>query len=372
MSKADLNYFNLINDILEHGVNKETRTGNVKSVFGRMLRFDLQNDGLPILTTKKMFVKGCIYELLWFLKGETNIKPLLLNDVHIWDDDAYRFYKEKVEKHNQICDFYEQKYQETKNSFYKNGDKKIQIISKDEFLKNVLDEKQIFLEEVPYFYDLRKTNYTFGDLGPVYGKQWRAFNNQIDQIKDLIDKLKTNPDDRRLLCISYNPTDIAKMALPPCHVMFQFYTEPMTMNERLNYAAENGLMLLDCDASSEQLDEMNVPKRKLSLMWTQRSVDVMLGLPFNILSYAIFTYIVAKICNMEVGDLIGSLGDCHIYENQMDGVNELLKRNPSLYTKNVLIKINDKVKNIDKIEFDDISIENYESYGKIHFPLSVG
>ena len=375
MGKADLEYLILVQDIMKKGVKKSTRSGNVRSVFGRQIRFDLKNDGLPILTTKKMFHKGCLCELLWFLKGNTNIRELLLNNVHIWDDDAYRFYCEKVKKHNEVCEFFEQKYEETKNSCYRlpSFSKPMETETKEDFIKNVLNEKKVFFNEVPYYLDVSKTNYTYGDLGPVYGKQWRAFGiPQVDQIKDIIDKLKNNPDDRRMLCVAYNPCDVDKMALPPCHVMFQFYTSEMTPMERLDYAWKHGKILDKEFGNAKQLDEMNIPKRKLSLMWTQRSVDVMLGLPFNILSYALLTYLVASVCNMEVDELIGSLGDCHIYENHMEGVNIQLERDPLKYDNKVSVEINPEIKQIDGFTINDIHIVNYESDDKIFFPLSVG
>lgn len=338
MGKTDKIYLELVKDILDNGVEKNTRAGEVISVFGRQVRFNLK-EGLPMLTTKKMFSKGCIIELLWFLKGDTNIKYLLDNNVHIWDDDAYRFYVEKVNKHNELCDFFKQNFSKNVPVVYHH----IEPCSKEDFIEKCKNGEKIFLNDQPYFFDVSPYNYVYGDLGPVYGKQWRGFGNlKVDQIRNIIDTLKNNPDDRRMLCLAYNPCDLYCVALPPCHVMFQFYTKPLP----------NG-------------------KRELSCMWTQRSVDTMLGLPFNILSYAILTHMVAQVCDMEVGELIGSLGDCHIYKNQLEGVEKQLQRDPTKFN-NPKLKLNSEVKDIFKFTYEDFSIENYRSEDTIKFPLSVG
>lgn len=340
MSKVDVEYLNLINDILENGVDKDTRSGKVKSVFGRMLRFNLK-EGLPILTTKKMFSRGCIHELLWFLKGDTNIKYLVENNVHIWDDDAYRHYLNLIDNHNaNVKEF-------GKTCLHYNSI--IEPVSKEEFLEKVLAREKVnLIKKYEYFYMSYVPNqfmieYTYGDLGKIYGSQWRGFGTtKVDQIAKIIDTLKTNPDDRRMLCIAYNPDVADNVALPPCHVMFQFYT-------KVNKDGE----------------------RELSLLWTQRSVDVGLGLPFNILSYAILTYMIAQVCDMEVGELICSLGDTHIYENQLEGIYEQLSRNPNEFNAPTL-NLNKDIKNINDFIIDDFKIENYQSYPKINLPLSVG
>lgn len=338
MNKLDEQYFELVKDILTNGVEKDSRAGKVLSVFGKQIRVNLK-DGLPILTTKKMFSKGCIAELLWFLKGNTNIKELVDNDVHIWDDDAYRFYMERVNKHNFTCQYFHEHFSKNTPILYS----EIEPDTKEVFIQKVKDGEKIFLNDKPYYFDVAKYNYVYGDLGPVYGKQWRAYGSpQIDQITNLIKTLKENPDDRRMICLSYNPSVIDLMALPPCHVMFQFYTRELP----------NG-------------------KRELSCMWTQRSVDVMLGLPFNILSYALLTHLFAQVVGMEVGELIGSLGDCHIYLNQLEGVNEQLSRDPHRFNLPQLV-LNKEIKDLFKFTMDDIHIENYQSYDKIKFPLSVG
>lgn len=330
-NKVDEQYLSLLKDIINNGTKKDTRAGEVKSVFGRMMRFNLK-EGLPLLTTKKVFTKGVIHELLWFLHGETNIKYLVENNVHIWDGDAYRYYTSLLTEHNRLL---------------------VKACRDDLFCYDeyVLKDEESFLEAVKsglkckfYTDDFRTViDYTFGDLGPVYGRQWRCFGEKgIDQIQNIIDTLKTNPDDRRMLCIAFNPDVLDKVALPPCHVMFQFYTREL----------ENG-------------------KRELSCMWSQRSVDVGLGWPFNLLSYSLLTHIIAEICGMEVGEIICSLGDCHIYLNQLDGINEQLSRDPHKYELPKL-SFTRKINSIDDLRYEDFLIENYQSYGKISLPLSVG
>ena len=343
MNNVDKQYLDLLRDILENGIYKETRSGGVYSVFGKQMRFNLK-DGLPILTTKKVFTKGIIHELLWFLKGDTNIKYLVDNNVHIWDDDAYRHFL------NITKDLY-------KDALYP------RILTKEEFIEGVKEE-----------YEIKELNYKYGDLGPVYGSQWRNQGEKhIDQIKNIIEMLKTNPDDRRMICMAWNANDFDEMALPPCHYGFQVYTRELNPTERLNWLCEHSNGEYDewKTASDELLDALNVPKRELSLMWMQRSVDGFLGLPFNITSYSILTYMLAKCVNMTVGEVICSLGDTHIYENHLDSVKEQLCNDPYKYKLPKLI-LNNEINNIDDFKFDDIKIEEYNSYPQIKATLSVG
>lgn len=350
MNNVDKQYLDLIKDILENGVEKETRAGRVKSVFGRMMRFNLK-EGLPLLTTKKVFTKGVIHELLWFLSGNTNIKYLVDNNVNIWTDDAYRYYKQLVDSHNKK----EKIYSAMKPNI-------VDVVSKEDFVENIKNGTEIVLSY---------HKYTFGDLGPVYGHQWRHFGrSNTDQIQTIIDTLKTNPDDRRMLCIAFNPDVLDKVALPPCHTMMQFYTRELTLFERFDWLCKHSDFKYD-EITKDILEENNVPKRELSCMWSQRSVDVGLGYPFNLLSYSVLTHMIAEICNMEVGDIICSLGDCHIYLNQTEGINEQLSRDPYKYELPKL-KFTRKIENIDDFKFEDIIIENYQSYDKIKLPLSVG
>ena len=261
-------YLDLLREIRDNGVIKTDRTGvGTKSIFGHQMRFNLQ-DGFPLLTTKKVFLKGIIYELLWFLKGDTNIKFLTDHNVHIWDEWA--------------------------------------------------DEN--------------------GDLGYVYGKQWRSWEatdgRVIDQISQVVDLIKNHPDSRRILVTAWNPAEIDKMALPPCHCLFQFY----------------------------------VADGKLSCQLCQRSADTFLGVPFNIASYALLTMMLAQVCGLEPGEFIHTTGDTHIYLNHLEQVNEQLSREPRPLPKMI---INPYVKSIFDFKYEDFTLEGYDPYPAIKAPVAV-
>ena len=258
-------YLDLLRDIMENGVDKMDRTGvGTRSVFGRQMRFDLSK-GFPLVTTKKVHLKSIIYELLWFLKGETNVKYLQEHGVRIWNEWA--------------------------------------------------DEN--------------------GELGPVYGSQWRNWNGEgIDQIAEVINTLKTKPNDRRMIVSAWNVGKIAEMHLPPCHMMFQFY----------------------------------VADNKLSCMLYQRSCDMFLGVPFNIASYALLTMMVAQVCGFEPGEFIHTLGDTHIYHNHFEQVKEQLSHTPYPLPQ---MKINPNVKDINDFKYEDFELVNYQSYDTIKAKVAV-
>ena len=345
MNNVDKQYLDLLQDILDNGTYKKTRAGYVKSVFGRMLKFNLK-EGFPILTTKKVFSKGIIHELLFFLKGETNIKYLVDNNVHIWDDDAYRHYLG-------ICNIESP-------------------MSKEEFINAVKEEKTFAFADKENEHMLHY--YKAGDLGKVYGHQWRNQGEKhIDQINNIIEMLKTNPDDRRMICMAWNANDFDEMALPPCHYGFQVYTRELTPTERLEWLWEHSNGEYDewKSPTKSSLDDLGVPTRELSLMWQQRSVDTFLGLGFNITSYSLLLCMLAQCVNMAVGEVTCSLGDCHIYEAHFDAVKEQLTRNPFKYNLPKLV-LNKEVNDIDEFTFDDIKIEEFESYPTIKAPLCVG
>jgi thymidylate synthase len=384
MTNTDKVYLELLNDILDHGVEKSTRAGDVYSVFGRQLRFDLK-EGLPLLTTKKVFTKGIIHELLWFLQrpynshGSMNIEYLVRNGVHIWDDDAYRWFKSEIsDKQDRIKDIVvcasdDELEPDRKpafgywieSDFRKSNPNWLKELTKEEFLDLTLQKVEL---RFGWAY-----SYRFGDLGPIYGKQWRSFGESgIDQIQTVIDTLKTNPSDRRMLCLAFNPDQLDDMALPPCHVMFQFYTRELHYDERLKYLKEN-YDLTDEEyngMSGEYLDKYKVPRYGLSCMWVQRSVDTCAGLPFNITSYAILTYMIASLVNMVPDELVGSLGDCHIYKNHVGGVMEQLGRNGSDVVPK--LKIKRMVGSIDDFKYDDFEIVDYHPDPPIKFQLNVG
>ena len=404
MTKTDEIYLDLLRDIMENGVKKDTRAGRVKSIFGRQLRFDLK-EGFPLLTTKKVFTKGAIHELLWFLQksynshGSMNIEYLVRNGVHIWDDDAYRWFKNDIAKkfkpkQYMICtsDDYglfgdrNPKYEYwIENDVRLKDSNWLQNITKEEFIDLTLQKVEMWSSDY--------AKYRFGDLGPVYGKQWRSYGIRgVDQIWHILQSLRNNPNDRRMLCLAYNPSDIEDMALPPCHVMMQFYTRKLTNKERMKifnerYAkgqipkkwydwfdkyseetVEGEDVLMPQDGSDYDLAE--IPKYGLSCMWTQRSCDVPLGIPFNIASYALLTHIIAKVVNMEPDELVASLGDCHIYMNQMDGVKEQLSRKGSDIIPKLTIHGNQKT--IEDFKYEDFEIVDYHPDSIIKFPLSVG
>lgn len=295
-------YLDLLQKILDDGVDKGDRTGvGTRSVFGAQARFDLA-DGFPLLTTKKMFLKGIIHELIWFVRGDTNIKYLVDNGVRIWNEWPYQKYLEAnglVDKYPKYTKEWEEKMQE----FVDN------IKSDDNFAKQ------------------------WGDLGPVYGKQWRDFGG-VDQLMDVIERIKKNPNDRRMIVSAWNPPEIPQMALPPCHLLYQFY----------------------------------VADGKLSLQMYQRSCDTFLGVPFNIASYSLLLMMVAQVTGLQPGTFVHVYGDLHIYTNHFDQVNEQLSRQPR---KLPIMKINSAVKNIEDFVFEDFTLEGYDPHPTIKAPIAV-
>jgi thymidylate synthase len=352
MNNIDKHYQALLQDILDNGVEKSDRTGTgTISVFGRQIRHKM-SDGFPLLTTKKMAWKSIVTELLWFLRGDTNIKFLLDYNCHIWDGDAYKNYLEHTQ--------HEASY--TKEQF-------INLIKTDKDWANV-----------------------WGDLGPIYGKQWRQWQGWMDmdgnqkgslwydQILRLVHDLKTNPDSRRLMVSAWNVAELDQMVLPPCHYGFQVYTRELSKFERSRWwGLPEGEHFLD-----EVLDKYNIPKRAISLMWNQRSVDTFLGLPFNIASYALLLEILAKEVNMVPDELIGNLGDVHLYSNHIEQAKMQILRKPfSLPKVNIternwyqheLVKerlgpktFNDKILSYRP---DCFELVGYESHSGIKAPLS--
>lgn len=302
-TSGEQQYLNLLKDILENGVYKDDRTGTgTYSVFGRQLRFDL-SAGFPLLTTKKVYIRGIIHELLWFLKGDSNIKYLVDNDVHIWDDWPYRFYKNTQEK-----------------------DKKLPL-SQQDFIQKIKEDAEFAKK--------------WGELGPVYGVQWRHWKSpdgpEIDQIANLIEQIKTNPDSRRLLVSAWNVSDIDEMAkagLPPCHTIFQFY----------------------------------VVHGKLSCQLYQRSADTFLGVPFNIASYALLTMMVAQVTGLHVGEFVHTFGDAHIYKTHLNQVKEQLSRETRPLP---TMKINPNVNDISHFSINDFILEGYDPHPAIKAPVAV-
>jgi len=391
-NNVDKQYIECLKYILDNGVKKTDRTGTgTLSVFDLSMRFKM-SEGFPLLTSKKMFLKGIIHELIWFLKGDTNIKYLIDNDTYIWLGDAYKKYEKQIPLE--------------------------EVISND---SNILKNSMIFKTKIdtlsgyPIFERLSKEEFInkiktdpnfskiWGELGPVYGKQWRdwggyktlievggyhyggsfggpvskvegkleeVYINGIDQIKNLINDLKTNPDSRRLIVNAWNVGEINKMTLPPCHFGFQCYTFEISEEERYKLARSKGLCPKyrvgeeEC-SQQEHFDKYNVPKRYLSLKWFQRSCDFPLGIPYNIASYGILLHLIAKEVNMIPYELIFNGGDCHIYLDQIEGVKKQLTQ--ETYPLPKLIVNNDS---FDNIKYEDIQIIDYKSSPTIKFPLS--
>ena len=336
MNNIEHDYLKLLHDILNNGVQKQDRTGTgTISVFGRQIRHDMRL-GFPLLTTKKMPFKTIVTELLWFLRGDTNIKYLIDNNCHIWDGDAYKAYEQWYEHMSKTTPF------DVPRKF-----------TQEELIKAISLDK--WHEE------------EFGDLGPIYGKQWRSWeglNSNTDQIANLINDLKTNPDSRRLMVNAWNVGEINQMTLPPCHYGFQVYTRELTWEEQVQWVLKNTDVELENVYIVEEIAKPSTPTRAISLMWNQRSVDTPLGLPFNIASYALLLMMIADEVNMVPEELVGNLGDCHIYLDQQDGVREQLTRQPMSLPK---VTIQDGIYCSSP---SDVLLENYESHPAIKFPLS--
>jgi len=291
MNNLDKQYTDLLQDILENGVTKSDRTGTgTLSVFGRQIRHDMKT-GFPLLTTKKMAWKTMVTELLWFLRGDTNIKYLVDNNCHIWDGDAYKSYSDHFIGYEDV------------------------------------PNKELFIEQIKTDDEFAKK---WGELGPVYGKQWRSWeglNSNTDQIANLINNLKTNPDSRRLMVNAWNVGELDQMVLPPCHYGFQVYTRELSISERVNLFMQGKKVERFLEKiTNKDLDAANIPTRAISLMWNQRSVDTFLGLPFNIASYGLLLEILAKEVNMVPDELIGNLGDTHLYLNHLEQAKEQIGR----------------------------------------------
>jgi thymidylate synthase len=318
MSKNEFSYLNLCKYVLENGAVKDDRTGTgTKSIFGYQMRFDL-SEGFPLLTTKRVPFRLVASELLWFIKGDTNIKYLLEHNNNIWNEWAFKKWVESTD--------------------YDGPDMTnfgLRSLEDEEFNKVYQKQMERFKERILTDEEFAKT---YGELGNVYGKQWREWKTStgetIDQLKDVIETIKVNPSSRRLIVSAWNPEDVPTMALPPCHTMFQFY----------------------------------VSEGKLSCQLYQRSGDIFLGIPFNIASYSLLTHLIAKECGLQVGEFIHTLGDAHIYLNHIEQVETQLTREPRELPKLI---IRDDLKSVFECELDDLTLENYHPHPAIKAPVAV-
>jgi len=352
MNKLDKQYQQLLQDIIDYGVEKKDRTGTgTKSIFGYTIRHKM-SDGFPLLTTKKMAWKTMVTELLWFLRGDTNIKYLVDNNCHIWDSDAYKNY----------CKI----YPDVEKTFQYEG-------SNIEVIKMTQEE---FINEIKTDDEFAKK---WGELGPIYGKQWRKWGGlqdisdngdpiYLDQIQNLINDLKTNPDSRRLMVNAWNVGELDQMVLPPCHYGFQVYTRELSVVERMEYYGKHFMKETESKTFDElsqiDYDKLNIPTRAISLMFNMRSCDTFLGLPFNIASYGLLLMMLANEVNMVPDELIGNLGDTHIYLNHIEQAKEQIGREPmELPT----VHVRD---GIFCSSVNDVILENYNSHPSIKAPLS--
>lgn len=290
-------YLDLCRLVLEKGNLKTDRTNTgTLSYFGHQMRYDL-SEGFPLLTTKKVYLPAIIHELLWFVKGDTNIQYLTKNNVKIWNEWPYEAFKKSSDYQGETL---------------------------EEYVEKVNNDNQFALK--------------YGNLGPVYGHQWRAFDGpngiHVDQLQNVIDQIKNNPSSRRLIVNAWNPSVIDQMALPPCHMMFQFY----------------------------------VNDGKLSCMLYQRSADIFLGVPFNIASYALLTMMIAKITNLELGEFVHTVGDAHIYSNHFEQINKQLSREPRELPQMI---IHGNQKNIEDFKFEDFELVNYNPHKGIKGKVAV-
>ena len=375
MNNLDKQYLQLLQDILDNGVEKKDRTGTgTISVFGRQIRHKM-SEGFPLLTTKKVHFKSVVSELLWFLSGRTDLKWLLDQDNTIWVGDAYQVYRNA--------------YHDAEKTFqYEGSTIETRRMTKDEFIDRIKTDDEFAKK--------------WGDLGPIYGKQWRSWKSfeheygedengdgfigmwkgkeKIDQIANLINDLKTNPDSRRLMVSAWNVGELDQMVLPPCHYGFQVYTRELSYEERCKVFQSTERFKKETREHIKELNikimnEANIPTRAISLMWNQRSVDFGLGAPFNIASYGLLLGIIAKEVNMVPDELIGNLGDVHLYLDHVEPIKEQLNREPyPLPTLNIFEPaIGKEISILDNLHIWSPTcfiIENYQSHPTIKLSLS--
>ncbi len=399
-------YLDMIAHIRANGKFKKDRTGvGCYSVFGYQLRFDL-NDGFPVVTTKKLYLRGIIHELLWFLKGSTDNNLLVAENVHIWDEWAQKepitrtVRMSETERLQAWADMegrrYGEVHTELTDAWARSRGLRGSVERKEGDIdeSNVVDFGHAFLDSKGVPRDRIEVLKPAGELGPIYGKQWRAWKGADgrihDQIANAIELLKRDPASRRNVVSAWNVGELDEMHLNPCHALFQFYAEELTYIERVGIVidgdedsdqiiafhslTDNDLDHLDPDgpeyieAVTKLMDEHSVPKYRLSCQLYQRSADSFLGVPFNIASYALLTHMVAQVCNMVVGDFVHSFGDLHVYQNHLEQVDLQMTREPKPLPR---LKLNPAITNIDDFKFSDIEVVGYESWPAIKGAVAV-
>jgi thymidylate synthase len=357
MNKVDTEYFRIVNDILTNGKLKKNRTGvDTIGIFGAQAKYNVDLNAFPLLTTKKVHWPAIVHELLWFISGSTNIKYLVDNNVRIWNEWAYKRYIDKCGAEV--------------------------INTQDEFIQKIKNDAEFAKK--------------WGELGEgTYGGMWRAFPfytmddefvgsstvtgdlaeqwafGQVDQLQKVINKLKTNPDDRRMIVSAWHPYWVDHCALPPCHCLFQFHTEELTQDERFDLYRESGGnkgWVSVPEMNEKVLNDANIPTRRLNCLLYQRSVDTALGKPFNIASYALLTAMIAQTVNMVPGMFTHSMGDTHIYVNHIDGLKLQLTREPKKLPR---VWLNPEVKSLFDFKYDDIKLLDYEFHPTIKFDVAV-
>lgn len=389
-ASADQQYLDLLKDIKSNGTDKEDRTGTgTRSVFGRQMRFDLTNNSIPLLTTKKVFAKAIIHELIWMLSGDTNIRYLKKHGVSIWDSWVL----------SDTAEYSELTLEER--------------IASLRLSSSEIDKLKVKLAELPQdnahaFLDSKapRKRLVAGELPKIYQHQWRQWEQfkvidntsevssftdkgwvvtdklssgatlirrEIDQIKQVISQLMDNPDSRRIIVSAWNAGEIEEMALPPCHTLFQFWTRQLTSKERLDLAISKEVGQTDLSALGDHeihkhLDTIGIPRRALSSQLYMRSNDVALGQPFNIVQYAILTHMVAQVTGMVAEEFIWTGGDVHVYQNQWEGISEQFRRKPMENT--ARLDLNQSIDSIFDFTYEDIKIINYQSHPVIRFPAA--
>lgn len=397
-----ISYYNILTELVtDPDKRTKSRVGDTRSKFSEKIKVDLKRE-FPLMEIKQVSFKNIAVELLWFIKGDTNVKFLVDHKCNIWNDDAFRWYNEKYVKLGAPT--------VTKEEFVE----KIKAGEKI-YLNETIDDGKICFSEAehnahPLWFRQGTKIYTYGDLDIVYGRQWRSFAGKVDQLKDVIEALKKNPDDRRMIILGHNPADIkdGNVALPACHNYMQFYTQPIPLNKRVEIALEQNLLEGDLKALADQfifykfgkrkidittevlqdierqIDELGVKKRYISTELVIRSNDFFLGNPYNVASYALLTHMIAQCVDMLPNILAVEMVDCHLYELHVDAASEWIQRfenqlnvtntqEPQQVTKQFYCKskvsVCPAIKDIDAFTLDDLRIENYSHQGKIEAPL---